>query len=119
MELPGAIWAMGQFPQPRLLHVSTEAHITLTTNLEAKDCKGKFSMSTPLRGTQPIIKFWIRQPEMSHPASELSGILRRSSSLKRPSEQLCKALLGIRKVLGDSTIREASKVALIQGIRED
>jgi hypothetical protein len=38
---------------------------------------------------------------------------------KRPREELCK-VLGIRKVLGDdSSIREANKVALIQGIRED
>ena len=37
---------------------------------------------------------------------------------KRPREELCKAL-GIGKVLGDSVIREANNVAVIQGIRED
>jgi hypothetical protein len=38
---------------------------------------------------------------------------------KRPREELCNAL-GIGEVLGDSArTREANKVALIQGIRED
>ena len=37
---------------------------------------------------------------------------------KRPREELCKAL-GMGKVLGDSAIREANNVAIIQGIRED
>jgi hypothetical protein len=58
MELPFGPWGNSLNQD---LHMLAEAHVALTTNLEDEDCKRKFSMLTPLRGAQPIIKFWIRQ----------------------------------------------------------
>ena len=63
MELSGDIWAMGQFPGPRLpTYAGGSTRCANNQPVEDEYCKGKFSMLTPLRGAQPIIKFWIRQP---------------------------------------------------------
>jgi len=114
---------MGQFPQPRLTYVGGSTRC-------ANNQPGRWGLQEKVQHVDSIKRcptyHQVLDPATVNDVPSSEQIVRdveRSLSpwlrSKRPREELCNAL-GIGEVLGDSArTREANKVALIQGIRED